>query len=84
MSEICPYTETCIIYKNWAKSQKNKWIDVIDLGIEDCYECSARANLMNKFEKISDFPDEIWERLSIVYSPCSHITLLNLLNKKND
>ncbi len=45
MAKICPYTETCIIYKNWIEQTK--------------------------------------DRLQNLSSPCSHITLLNLLNKKN-
>jgi len=86
LSETCPYIEICNIYKNWAKSSnsKDREIDIIEVRGNYFYECSARADLINKFEENSIVPDEIKKRLSDVHAPCSHITLLNLLNKKND
>jgi len=79
MAEICPYTENCIIYRNWAEQTKDRRIDII-IHLPSNYNCLAKTALEDPTSEGGILVNkEIEKRLTNIDSPCSHITLLNLL-----
>ena len=81
MAQTCPYTEICDIYKNWVEQTNDKRLDIIIKPLE-AYECLAKTALEDPPSEGGIIPNEkIKMRLKSLFSPCSHITLLNLLDR---
>ena len=90
-SEICPYTETCIVYKNWMKQTGDNRVNIIFKQID--YSCLALdAHNDPPAEGGILFDKEISERIKTMNVEknlnlgdvgCSHITLLNKMGNKD-
>ena len=82
---ICPHTETCLIYENWLSQTKDNRLNVIrhNEGIEySCLALDATNDSVNKGGILIN--DELQTRIegSRREVGCSHIEMLNLLNKE--
>jgi hypothetical protein len=90
MSLICPYTNSCILYKNWVKKTGDERINIIYEGSK--FSCIALDSLKDpSFEGGIPASQELVKKIHGLestesYLPenieCSHITLLNLLVNK--
>lgn len=79
---ICPYTESCPIYRNWTEKSGDLRLNIINKG--NRYSCLALTAIQDPItEGGVEINEELSRRLS---SPtdyeCSHIELLNQFNIK--
>ena len=89
---ICPYTPTCIIYKNWTKKTKDKRVNVIldvplntgrgysCLALTAHDDCCGEGGVTFNPEILGRIKTQNVEKnLNLGNVECSHITLLNKL-----
>ena len=79
---ICPYTETCLLYKNWTEKSRDYRLNIINKSSR--YSCLALIAIQ---DPITEGGVEINEELSKrLLKPndyeCSHIELLNLSRRE--
>jgi len=80
--KICPLTEICPIYKNWADQTGKKKIDLISLvpSRENPYFCLAKeASEDPMTEEGIPIGEELRDKLHNFRSPCTWVDSLNLL-----
>ncbi len=84
MTEYCPHLEKCPFYKNWVEQTGDSRIDVIvkELNMANFrYNCLTLIAL-DDLEVPMAMNEELSNRLNYPKeTKCSHITLLNLLNR---
>jgi hypothetical protein len=88
VTSICPYTNSCILYKNWNKKTNDERVNIIFYNTNR-YSCLAfEAHNDSTSEGGITFNEEIKKRivdinveknLNLGNVECSHITLLNKL-----
>jgi hypothetical protein len=86
---ICPYTPTCIIYKNWTEKTKDKRVNVIlDVPLRgySCLaliahdDCCGEGGITFDSEILGRIKTpNVEQNLNLGNVGCSHITLLNKL-----
>ena len=88
---ICPNTETCVVYKEWAYRQENHFIDIIEtnlLGNKKVYRCKALMELSHKLNKIEASESFLERKIQksddgfFTETGCSTIEILNKLQRK--
>jgi len=87
---ICPHTENCLVYKNWAEQTGDSRLEVISgIGIPNAvdYSCLALTAIRDPITEGGVFIDKILEK-RLAPRPqeikCSHIELLNRISKLSE
>ena len=83
---ICPYTENCLVYKNWLNDSNDKNLTVIIREDDGINYCLAIGILQDPLVEDTNFIEDFRNRLpkkqeNLNEVDCAYIEQLNLLER---